>query len=97
MKKVFTFNVPNKAPERQVESIKNEIRKYIKREKRKPLPEEVDFWKFVCRFGEDEKSATAIEFVDITKSIDEAFANKWSEFYIEILAEKGYKPKKEEE
>lgn len=97
MKKIFTFNTPNKAPERQVESIKNEIRKYIKREKRKPLPEEVDFWKFACKFGQDEASASVIEFVDITKSIDEAFSNQWSEFYIEIISQKGYKPQKEEE
>lgn len=97
MKKNFTFHASNKAPERQVESIKHEIRKYIKREKRKPLPEDVDFWTFSCRFGENETSVENIEFTDITSCIDKAFSNEWQGFYIEIIAQKGYKPKKEEE
>ena len=39
MKKAFQIDVSNKTRERQIDSIKNEIRKYIKREKSKKLPE----------------------------------------------------------
>jgi len=91
MKKTFKFNVENKVPERQLDSIKYEIRKYIKREKRKTLPEGVDFWKFECKFGKDAQEPQVIEFVDITKMIDEAFNEKCETFYMEIIATKGYK------
>ena len=41
MKKTFNLTSPNKEPERQVDSVVHEIRKYIKRERKKPLPENV--------------------------------------------------------
>ncbi|MDX9795844.1 MAG: DUF6172 family protein [Arcobacteraceae bacterium] len=91
MKKTFKFNVENKTPARQLDSIKYEIRKYIKREKRKPLPEGVDFWKFECQFAKGNEEPRAIEFLDITKCIDEAFNENSETFYMEIIATKGYK------
>ncbi len=72
MKKVFKLKVENKNSDRLVEKIKYEIRKYIKREKNKKLPEEVDFWKFECKFGKNEDEPQVIEFLNITKNIDEA-------------------------
>ncbi len=91
MKKTFTFQVPNKHPDRVVEGIKYEIRKYIKREKRKTLPEGVDFWKFECKFAKEKETPAVIDFLDITKCIDEAYSEKCESFYMEILATKGYK------
>ena len=38
VKKLFLIDIPNKTRERQIDSIKNDIRKYIKREKSKKLP-----------------------------------------------------------
>ena len=40
MKKVFKLQVENRNPERQLEAVKNEIRKYMKRERKKKLPED---------------------------------------------------------
>ena len=97
MKKTFKLNLPNKNYDRAVESAKYEIRQYIKREKRKPLPEGVHFWEFVCKFGADESAAEVIAFSQITASIDDAAANKLDSFYIEILAKAGYKKVKNEE
>ncbi len=91
MKKRFSFNVPNKTAERQLDSIKYEIRKYIKREKRKELPEGVDFWKFECKFAKGEEEPKDIDFLDITKYIDEAFNDNCQDFYMEIIATKGIK------
>ncbi len=91
MKKTFKFNVENKTPARQLDSIKYEIRKYIKREKRKTLPEGVDFWKFECKFSKNADEPKMIEFVDITKCIDDAFNEGSESFYMEIVATKGYK------
>lgn len=91
MKKTFNLNVENKAPERQLDSIKYEIRKYIKREKRKPLPEGVDFWKFECKFAKDAQEPYAIDFLDITKCIDEASVENCKTLYMEIIATNGHK------
>jgi len=97
LKKTFKLKVENKHPDRLLEAIKHEIRKYIKREKRKPLPEDVDFWQFDCKFAKDSNEPEVIKFVDITKNIDEASNEGCESFYIEILSKKGFKTKKEEE
>ena len=94
MKKTFKLNVENKHPDRQVESIKHEIRKYIKREKNKPRPEGVDFWKFNCKFGKNDEEPKVIDFIDITKNIDEASSEKCETLYMEILSVAGIREPK---
>lgn len=96
MKKIFKLKVEGKNPDRLIESIKHEIRKYIKREKKKTLPEEVDFWKFDCKFAKNDDEPQVINFVDITKCIDEAASSDAQSFYMEILSTKGYREKKED-
>ncbi len=96
MKKIFKLNVENKHPDRQLESIKHEIRKYIKREKNKPLPEGVDFWKFECKFAKNSDEPKAIDFIDITKNIDEASNEKCETLYMEILSVEGKREPKPE-
>ncbi len=94
MKKTFKLKVENKNSDRLLEAIKHEIRKYIKREKRKPLPEEVDFWKFNCKFAKNDEEPKEIDFLEITKNIDEASKEECESFYMEILSSEGIKPKK---
>ncbi len=96
MKKTFKLNVENKHPDRLLEAIKHEIRKYIKREKRKPLPEDVDFWDLKCKFAKNDETPYSIEFNDITKYINEASNEKCDSFYMEILSTKGIREKKPE-
>ncbi|WP_152020002.1 DUF6172 family protein [Aliarcobacter butzleri] len=86
MKKTFQLKVTNKNVARQVDSIKNEVRKYIKREKSKRLPEEFNIWKFNCKFGKILEEAKEIAFIDIIKSIDFAAAQDFDSFYLEIIA-----------
>jgi len=93
MKKSFKLKQPNKADARVVEAVKHEIRQYIKREKRKPCPEGVDFWEFDCKFGKSAESAEVIKFSDITACIDAAAINGDEQFYIEILSKTGKKLK----
>ena len=95
MKKVFKLKEGNKNPARQLDAIKHEIRKYIKREKRKSIPEDVDFWDLKCKFGMNDEEPKPIEFVDITKCIDEASKKECDSFYMEIISTKGYKEKEE--
>ncbi|AXH11774.1 DUF6172 family protein [Halarcobacter bivalviorum] len=97
MKKTFKLKQENKHPDRVVDSIKYEVRKYIKREKRKTLPEDKDFWFFDCKFAIGDDEPKVIEFADITKSIDEAAKSEAETFYLEILARAEKRPEKEEE
>jgi len=93
MKKSFPLEVPNHQPPRVIESIKAEVRKYLKREHRKPLPEGVDFWDFDCRAGKDAETAAGIHVSEIIKPIDIAAQEKWDAIYIEILAREGHRAK----
>lgn len=97
MKKTFQLKVTNKNVARQVDSIKNEVRKYIKREKSKRLPEEFNIWKFNCKFGKTLEEAKEIAFTDIIKSIDFAAAQDFDSFYLEIIAFADVKPVKNNE
>lgn len=100
MKKTFQLKVENKNKDRLVEAIKNEIRKYIKRERRKPLPKDADFWNFDCMFAKDDETPYEINFVDITASIDAAAQEDCNTFYLELVsksAKKKPRVKKDEE
>ena len=76
-----------------VDSVKNEIRKYIKRERRRDLPADVDFWDFDCRFGDTEAEAKAIHLTEIDKYINDVQARELTSFYVEILAKEGIRAK----
>ena len=93
MKKLFPLQDPKHKPARVVESIKAEIRKYLKRERRKELPEGTDFWDFDCRAGKDAESAETVHVSEITKPIDTASREEWDSVYIEILAKPGHRAK----
>ena len=94
MKKTFKMTHPKLKVPRLVEAIKYEVKKYIKRERRKTLPPEVDFWDFDCRFGTDEASSEVIHLSAINKSISWAEEQQLESFYLEILAKPGYRRKK---
>ena len=94
MKKTFSLIHTKKTTPRLVESIKHEIRKYIKRERRKSLPDGVDYWGFDCRFGSDETNSVVIHVSEINKQIAEVESKPLDSFYIEILAKPGYRTKK---
>ena len=100
MRKNFKLNIEGKNYDRTVEAVKNEIRKHIKRQYRKPLAEGVDFMDFDCKFALKEEDAAPIHYKEITDKINEAVAEKADGFYIEILNKPGYrksKPKTEED
>lgn len=94
MKKTFKMSHPKIKVPRLVEAIKFEVKKYIKRERGKALPPDVDFWDFDCRFGEDEASSEVIHLSAINKSISSAEEKELESFYLEILAKPGYRTKK---
>ncbi|MCT7510684.1 DUF6172 family protein [Aliarcobacter cryaerophilus] len=94
MKKLFLIDIPNKTRERQIDSIKNDIRKYIKREKSKKLPVGFNSWFFDCKFGQTKEDAKVINFADVIKSVDLAQSENYPSFYIEIIAKAIFREKK---
>ncbi len=89
MKKTFQLQVEGEHPERWLESIKHEIRKYLRRERRRALPPGVDFWDFDCRFGDTESTAQAAHVASLIEHIDQVVQAGGTQFYIEILAKHG--------
>ena len=91
MKKIFKLQVENKQAERQLESIKNEVRKYLKRERKKKLPEDAIYWDFDCCFGQDKDDAKIINISELTVALDEAHTKEWKACYVEIIAKPSMK------
>ncbi|MEA2068178.1 MAG: DUF6172 family protein [Verrucomicrobiota bacterium] len=95
MKKTFQLTHPKIKYPRMVDAVKNEVRKYIKRERRKELPEGVDYWDFDCRFGDTEADAKAVHLSELDKCINDIEARELLSFYVEILAKEGVRAKPE--
>jgi predicted N-acyltransferase len=94
MKKTFQLQIEDKHPDRLLDAIKHEIRKYLKRERRRDLPEGVDFWDFDCKFGLSEDTAEVVHLANVITCIDTAAKEQASQFYVEILAKHGVRAKR---
>ena len=94
MKKIFELTHPKTKVARLVESAKNDIRKYLKRERKKNLPEGADFWDFDCKIGHTVEEAKEVHLSEISKFIDKAETQQLESFYVEILAKPGHRVKK---
>lgn len=86
MKKIFALTHPKLKPARLADSIKHDIKKYLKKQRNKPLPEGMDYWAFDCRFGVSEILAETIFNSEINQYIDAALEQELPEVYIEIIA-----------
>ena len=94
MKKTFQLTHPKIKRPRLVEAIKHEVKKYIKRERNKKLPEDVDFWDFDCKYGQTAETAEVIHLSEINKCIDKAEEQQLETFYLEILVKPGHRTKR---
>ena len=89
MKKTFSLTHEKIKTPRLVDAIKHEVKKYLKRERNKKLPEGVDYWDFDCKYGHKEEHADIIHVSELNKSIDEAARLELESFYLEILVKPG--------
>ena len=97
MKKVFRIKQEKLKPDRAVDAIKNELRKYIKREKKKDLPnKKTMYWDFDCKFGKTADLAKVCTFDEVLTHLNSVVADDWNECYIEVMAKTVNKPVKEE-
>lgn len=89
MKKTFPLHAPGKADARVVDAIKADIRRYVKRERRKPLPAGTDFWDVDCAVGLDRASAVPKLLAEVSQAIDAVVSTGAESVYVEILAKPG--------
>lgn len=94
MKKTFKLSIEGKNRDRILEATKHEIRKYVKRQRRVPLPAGVDYWDFDCRFGTSAENAEVVHFATITSLIDAVATGGGDAFYLELLAKSGVRQAK---
>ena len=91
MKKTFSLTHEKIKTPRLVDAIKYEVKKYLKRERRKQLPAGADYWDFDCKYGATEQTADVIHVSELNKSIDHAAEQSLTSFYLEILAKTGHR------
>ena len=97
MKKIFKLTDEKKHEDRVLEAVKNDIRKYVKREKKKDLPDKATmYWDFDCKIGATADEAKVVAYEEIIKALDAAKAGGAKECYVEILAKAVDKPVKED-
>lgn len=94
MKKTFPLHVPGKEDRRVVEAIHLELTKYVKRERRKTLPPEMNRWDFHCKVGSGSTTAVAIALPDVRKAVEAVVLAGEAEVYVEIMASPGNREKK---
>lgn len=94
MKKTFQLTHPKIKVARLFEAVKRDIKKYVKRERNKKLPEGVDFWDFDCKFGSTEEDSQEIHLSEFNQFIDKAEEQQLKSFYVEILVKPGHRTKK---
>ncbi len=86
MKKTFKLEHPKIKVPRVVDSIKHDIKKYLKKERQKPLPSGSNYWGFECKIGASEETAAKVHLSSLNKQIDELVTNNIMTIYIEITA-----------
>jgi len=98
MKKIFKLTDPKKHEDRVLEAVKNDIRKYVKREKKKDLPDKATmYWDFDCKVGATADDAKVLVYEELIKELDVVKATGATEVYVEVMAKAVPKPLKVEE
>ena len=93
MKKTFPLQQPGKDSARVLESIKNEVRKYVRREQGKKPPEGFNRWQFSCKVGPAAEAAAPKLLSEVVDSIDATARSGEPQVYVEIIAAPIHRPK----
>lgn len=86
MRKTFPLRSEGKHPDRVLEAVKHDIRKYIQRERRRALPEAADFWDFDCRFGASPDAASVTTLAELTPALNALAQAGGEQCYVELFA-----------
>ena len=94
MRKTFLLNIEGKNRDRLLDAAKHDIRKYVKRERSRPLPAGVDYWDFDCKFGISEAAAAEVHFATLMGSMDTVASEGGDQFYVEVVTRHGHRSAK---
>jgi hypothetical protein len=86
MRKNYPLRPEGKHPDRVLEAVKHDIRKYIQRERRRELPEGAHFWDFDCRFGATQADAQTLHPAALIAELDTLAKTGAEQCYVELLA-----------
>ena len=86
MKKTFKLDHPKIKVPRIVDSIRHEIKKFLKKERKSPLPVGAKYWDFDCKLGQSEETAVEVPLSSLMKNIDELVESNIATIYVEITA-----------
>ena len=96
MRKNFPLQIDGRHPDRVLDAVKHDVRKYLKRERRRDLPEGIDFWDFDCKCGLQAEVAEVVHVAALVAAIDALAKAQATSVYIEILAKHGKRTPKPE-
>ena len=91
LKKTYTLIVEGKNRDRLLDASKHDIRKYVKRERAKPLPDGVDFWDFDCQLGASGTQVVAVHFAALMAGIDSLVREGAGQFCVEVVTKPGHR------
>ncbi|AVS77607.1 hypothetical protein C8234_05620 [Paracidovorax avenae] len=89
MRKTYVLHIDGKNRDRLLDAARHDIHRYLRRERRRALPEGARFWDFDCRFGRTQDDARSVQVEDITRLIDGVAQSGDAQFYVEIVARPG--------
>ena len=91
MRKTYLLNIEGKNRDRLLDAAKHDIRKYVKRERSRPLPPGVDFFDFDCKLGASEAAAETLHFATLMAAIDTQVKDGADQFYVEVVTKHGHR------
>ena len=91
MRKTYLLTIEGKNRDRLLDAAKHDIRKYVKRERSRPLPSGVDFFDFDCKLGASESAAATLHFATLMSSIDALVKDGAVQFYVEVVTTHGHR------
>ena len=89
MKKTFPLQAPGKDDARVRDKIRHEVNKYVRRSRRKELPEGFAQWEFACKVGATAAAAEPRALKEVATTIDTVAEAGATGVYIEITAVPG--------
>ena len=91
MKKSFPLKASGKDDARVRDKIRHELNKYVRRERKKKLPEGFEEWNLTCQVGANAAAAEVLPLKEIGAAIDKVAAAGATEVYVEIVAVAGHR------
>ena len=86
MKKTFPLQAAGKDDARVRDKVRHEVNKYVRRCRRKEVPEGFAQWDFACKVGASAETAESKPLKEVATAIDAVAAAGSTVVYLEIVA-----------